>query len=432
MTVCTGRHAGKIYLRIAIVLSFFLVGMASAAPPPEVVVQKMDSDGDGRISQSEWLKPPKLFKRIDANHDGYVVASEIAAFRGEKQVGNPAPEATPDAAPVSSSSDARPGDGWIDVHFHIVGNKDDLQGFDEAAQRALDIMKQNGMSRIVVMPPPRPHYNFDIESIAALSKKYGPRISVMAGGGSLNPMMQEYGNLEEVPGDVLKNFRAIAEDILAKGAKGFGEIGIHHVSLNPTHGYESVPADNPLMRVLAEVAGEHDVPIDMHFDPVPEDSKKPKWITSEKNPPVFKENITALDRLLDAYPKTRIIWAHAGSDPVGWYKPALVKKMLKKHPNLYFSIRAVAPPPREPVWNRKDGINHSWVKIFEKYPDRFVLGTDSFLVSDNYAGAARAPLIFQEKSAIQREGINELLRYLDKDVRRKIAYENAMRLYHLD
>jgi len=432
MTVPADQRAGKKYLRIAFVLSFFLMGMASAAPPPEVVVKNMDSDGDGRISQSEWLKPIKIFKRIDANHDGYVVASEIAAFRGEKRADDTAPESTPDVTPVNLSNDSRPEDGWIDVHFHLVGNKDDLQGFDKAAQRALDIMKQNGMSRIVVMPPPRPHYNFDIESIAALAKKYGPRISVMAGGGSLNPMMQEYGNMKEVPDDVLKKFRAIAEDILAKGAKGFGEIGVHHVSLNPTHGYESVPADNPLMRVLAEVAGEHDVPIDMHLDPVPRDSKKPKWITSEKNPPVFKENITALDRLLDAYPKTRIIWAHAGSDPVGWYDPDLVKKMLKNHPNLYFSIRAVAPPPRKPVWNRKDGINSSWIRVFRKYPDRFVLGTDSFVVTDNYAGAAQAPLIFQEKSAIQRQGENELLRYLDKDVRRKIAYENAMRLYHLD
>lgn len=432
MTFFTGRRAGKICLRIAFVLSFLIGSLASAAPPPQVVVKNMDSDGDGRISQSEWLKPLKIFKKIDANHDGYVVASEIAAFRGEKQGGSATPGTPVAAQTAGTSSDVRPEDGWIDVHFHVVGNKGNLEGFDAAAQRALKIMGQNGMSRIVVMPPPRPHYNFDIESIAALAKKYGPRISVMAGGGSLNPMMQEYGYMKEVPDDVLKKFRAIAEDILAKGAKGFGEIGVHHVSLNPTHGYESVPADNPLMRVLAEVAGEHDVPIDMHFDPVPKDSKKPGWITSEKNPPVFKENISALDRLLDAYPKTRIIWAHAGSDPVGWYKPALVKKMLIKHPNLYFSIRAVAPPPRDPVWSRKSGINYSWVKVFKKYPDRFVLGTDSFVVTDDYAGMAQAPLIFQEKSAIQREGVNELLRYLKKDVRRKIAYENAIRLYHLD
>jgi len=432
MTFRTGRRAGKICLRIAFVLSFLIGGLASAAPPPQVVVKNMDSDGDGRISQSEWLKPPKIFRKIDANHDGYVVASEIAAFRGEKQGGSAAPSAPVAAQTAATSSDVRPEDGWIDVHFHVVGNKGNLEGFDAAAQHALKIMSQNGMSRIVVMPPPRPHYNFDIESIATLAKKYGPRISVMAGGGSLNPMMQEYGHMKAVPDDVLKKFRAIAEDILAKGAKGFGEIGVHHVSLNPTHGYESVPADNPLMRVLAEVAGEHDVPIDMHFDPVPKDSKKPRWITSEKNPPVFKENISALDRLLDAYPKTRIIWAHAGSDPVGWYKPALVKKMLKKHPNLYFSIRTVAPPPRNPVWSRKSGINYSWVKVFKKYPDRFVLGTDSFVVTDDYAGMAQAPLIFQEKSAIQREGVNELLRYLKKDVKRKIAYENAIRLYHLE
>ena len=136
--------------------------------------------------------------------------------------------------------------------------------------------------------------------------------------------------------------------------------------------------------------------------------------------------------MLEYNPKARIIWAHAGSDPVGWYKPKLVKKMLAKYPNLYFSIRASGPPQRSPAWTPRDGINYSWTSVYKKYPDRFVMGSDSFTVASSYSGAAQAPLIFQQRSQNSRNAIEHVLEALNKDVRKKIAYENAVRLYHLN
>lgn len=146
---------------------------------------------------------------------------------------------------------------------------------------------------------------------------------------------------------------------------------------------------------------------------------------------MLKENIAAFERLLAHNRGARIVWAHAGSDPVGWYSPKLVGKMLEKHPNLYFSIRPVNKPRTRPVWNPKDGINRSWTKVFKKHPDRFVLGTDSFVVSESYSARESATIALEGRTAIQREGVNKLLSALNDDLTDRISRRNAERIYRL-
>lgn len=426
-------------LRIGIVMLtyFLLTSQAWAAPPPKMVINKMDNDGDGRISIDEWIKAPHVFERIDANNDGYATFEEIKDFRSKRAINqfDEASSSIPTSPVRKSATDDKKSqekEGWIDVHFHLIADKGDIDGFEKAATRAIKIMDDAGIAKIIVMPPPRLHPNFDVESILGLTKKYGSRIVIMGGGGTLNPMIQTAGHSPVVSDELRNRFKETAEKFIAAGVKGFGEITAHHVSLTPRHRYESVPADNPLLLLLADIAAHHNVPIDLHFDPVPKDVKTPSRLTSPKNPPVLKENITALDRLLSHNRKANFVWAHAGSDPVGWYKPKLVRKMLDKHPNLFFSIRPVNKPHTNPAWHPKRGINHSWIKVFKEYPDRFVLGTDSFVVSGNYSNQASPALTFEQYSRIQREGAKEVLYSLKKDVARKIAHDNAIRIYQLN
>ncbi len=404
---------------------FLCVDLIWAEPPPQMVINRMDNDGDGRISADEWMQPPHVFRRIDAHNDGYVTLEEIKDFR-ETQAGcqlGGAPPAPPMGASADDNNKPQEKEGWIDVHFHLIANKGDLDGFDKAAQRAIKIMDEVGIGKIIAMPPPRPRQNFDVESISGLADKYGSRIIIMGGGGTLNPMIQAAGHSSVVSDELRNRFKETAEKIIASGAKGFGEIAAHHVSLNPSHGYEWVPTDHPLLLLLADIAAEHNVPIDMHFDPIPKDVKTPSHLTSPNNPPILKENITAFERLLSHNRNAIFVWAHAGSDPVGWYTSKLVQKMLDKHPNLFFSIRTVNKPDTDPVWHPKTGMNYSWIKVFKQYPDRFVLGTDSFVVSENFSGQSNAPLVFEQRTRIQREGANELLSSLEKDLARKIGYE---------
>jgi hypothetical protein len=238
---------------------------------------------------------------------------------------------------------------WIDVHFHLIADKGNLESFDEAAGMALQIMDTERIQTIIVMSPPRPRENFDIESLADIVRKYGPRIVMFGGGGSLNPMLQEAGKSPEVPEGVRRRFEETAYRIIASGAKGFGEITAHHVSLSPSHGYESVPADHPLLLLLADIASQHDVPIDLHFDPVPTDVEKPSTLSSPCNPAVLKANLGGFERLLAHNRKAKIVCAHAGADPVGYFTPKLVREMLSLHSNLALSIRPTAPFPESMV-----------------------------------------------------------------------------------
>lgn len=318
---------------------------------------------------------------------------------------------------------------WIDVHFHLVADQGDLESFDEAARMALDSMDAAGMRTAIIMSPPRPKENFDIESIAGVVKQYAPRLVMLGGGGTLNPMLQEAGHVPQVSEELRRRFEETAERIIESGAKGFGEITAHHVSLNPSHGYESVPADHPLLLLLADIAARHDVPIDLHFDPIPEDVARPVDLSSPKNPPVFKANIAGLERLLAHNRKTRIVWAHAGADPVGYFTPRLARTMLERHPNLSFSIRPTSPRPGAMV-PPKGPINAQWIAVLRDFPDRFVIGSDNFVVPTRYTGPD-APRIFAQRAEVQQRGIRRLLSHLPADLARKIGYENAQRIYRL-
>jgi predicted TIM-barrel fold metal-dependent hydrolase len=330
---------------------------------------------------------------------------------------------------ISGARAQSPGE-WIDVHFHLVANKGDLEAFDEAARMALKMMDGERLRTIIVMSPPRPNENFDIESLAHIAKKYAPRIVMMGGGGTLNPMLQEAGKSLEVSEDARRRFEDTAQAIIASGAKGFGEITAHHVSLSPSHGYESVPADHPLLLRLADIAAEHDMPIDLHFDPVPDDVPKPASLSSPRNPAVLTANLAGFERLLAHNRKATIMWAHAGADPVGYFTPKLAREMLGRHANLSFSIRPTGPFPGAMV-SPKGAVNENWIAVLRDFPDRFVIGSDSFIVPTRYSGP-EAPRIFASRAHVQRDGIRRLLAHLPAELARKIGYENAERIYRLN
>src|SRR5437016_3417457 len=241
---------------------------------------------------------------------------------------------------------------------------------------------------------------------------------VLGGGGTLNPMILEAYRTGKAGPEVQKKFRERAEELLRQGVVGFGELSIEHLSLpqSPVKDYEYAPADSPLMLLLADIAAEHNVPIDLHMEALPQTIPTP----AEYGPPNPRElhgNIAPFERLLSHNPRAKIIWAHAGSDNIGYRTPELSRRLLQTHPNLYMEIKFDPgfPGKDPPIVDGK--LKPEWLKLYSDFPDRFIIGSDQ-----HFDPPATAPLARAQQNAL-------LLNQLPPDVRKRIAMENALRIY---
>lgn len=321
---------------------------------------------------------------------------------------------------------------WVDTHFHWT--MDDTGSTQELVDKSLAIMRAENIRTMIVSSQPRPgQAGVNFVELQKLLSEQGKRFAVLGGGNSLNPLMHQIYE-GKVPPETVERFRALAERTASSGVRGFGEIALHHISLNEQHAYEVIPADDTLVKILLDVVAQHDLVIDIHFDAVLAKMARPERLTSPNNPAEFEPNFEAFERMLAHNRNAKVVWAHAGGvDVLGNFTPQLVSRMLDKHANLYMSLRPFGRQPGVMLQVRPKGpkqLNSDWVAVVEKYSDRFVMGSDSFLVADN-AQRAGAAKIFSENSFNIRQAIREVLVALKPDVARKVAYENAERLYKL-
>lgn len=108
--------------------------------------------------------------------------------------------------------------------------------------------------------------------------------------------------------------------------------------------------NNPVVQGLIKLAREFNVPMNVHTDA----SKHGFFL------PICKKN-----------PDVRFIWAHAG----GVLQADEVGRLMAKCPNVWVEFSA-----RDP-WHYGDftdngRVSADWVALFNKYPDRFMLGVD--------------------------------------------------------
>jgi predicted TIM-barrel fold metal-dependent hydrolase len=304
---------------------------------------------------------------------------------------------------------------FADVHTHP-----ESRGPAEAVESALRAMPAENAVLVVFLPPPFTASDadrFDAELLLPLVKGHTPRLAVLGGGGTLNPMIHNAVRSRDAGPEVQRRFRERAEALLRAGVVGFGEMAAEHFpGATP---YESAPPDHPLFLLLADVAAEHAVPIVLHMEAVAEPIPPPAGLESPPLPPRLLPNIDALERLLSHDDRARIIWAHAGSDPTGHRTPALCRRLLAAHANLYMEVKVdpAKPGKNSPLPNGlRSPIDPQWLKLFQDFPDRFVIGTDQ-----HYPQPAVGPQRW-EAAAL-------LLNQLPPDLQRRIGSENAARLY---
>lgn len=316
---------------------------------------------------------------------------------------------------------------FIDTQAQFDPADSDFSGTLEIMLKEMDRV---GISKTLIVPPPFPFRNartYDAEAIVKTIGDRKNRFGFLAGGESLNVTILETPASETSP-EVRARFRARCEEILSLGALGFGEVTAEHLSLpimkgdGLKHFNNSVEADHPLLILLADIAAEKDVPIDIHFDIFPRTMPTPERL-AEGNPAVLKENQAAFERLLQHNRKARFTWAHLGSDPALQRTPELMRDLLSRHPNLYSAFRIHGMGFHPTLVLDENGIlKPEWRKLIEDFQDRFTVHTDIFYVS------TWPPKRGPKQS---HESAKKLLGQLPPDIARKLAYENAQRIYKL-
>ena len=333
---------------------------------------------------------------------------------------------------------------WIDVHVHLIGGAPQRADFGAAIGAALSAMDESGARAAVVMPPPQAKGMalYDWREFAALLRGHPGRFAFLGGGGTLNVLLHDAANSREIDARKRAEFERVAQEILSAGAAGFGEIAAHHLSLQHGHPYEWAAPDHPLLLLLADIAARGNAVIDLHLDLVPRDAGPPPRLQST-NPALLRENRAAFERLLAHNRRARIVWAHAGSDPLGNWTWSLSRGLLAAHPNLYMSLRLPGRMPGGVKPGAAGGfmphfivapggdINPDWLRLLQEFPDRFVIGSDQFHANPVMSGSGPG-LEAARFNANARALTRRLIEQLPPDLARRITIDNAVRLYRME
>ena len=300
-----------------------------------------------------------------------------------------------------------------------------------AAGELVKLMDRYGVQKALIMPPPQnPGEGYDYRELAESIRAYPDRLVLVGGGGTLNPAIQGT-KASEVTASVKKVFTDKANYIVRAGAKGFGEMTAMHLCMSKVHKYVATPADHPLFLELMDISAKNGgMPIDLHMEAIEKKQATPAGLlkSCDKNPKQIPATIGPLENLLEHNRKGVVVWTHIGWDNVGDMKPDLMRRLLKKHPNLYLAIRVEDRVNRVqggPMPNRLvDGnwkLRPEWYGLFVEFPDRIMVGGDEFI--NPSAGGRKWPQSFEETW--------RLMDQLPSDVARKIGFTTAARVYGL-
>lgn len=314
----------------------------------------------------------------------------------------------------------RPGPvSWVDMHIHLVPGRSDFSG---AVSEAVKLMDQAGIATAVVMPTPQSPGVYTERDYVRFLKAHPGRFAWLAGGGDLNDTIHRT-RPDKVSDAIKRDFVSRAEAALKAGARGFGEITILHLALTAGHPFEETPADHPLLLALADVAGAHSVAISMHLDLVPTERETPAHLLQYGNPRKLQGNLEAFGRLLAHNRKARFVFEHAGSDPVGFAAVDILRKLADENENLFFGIRAA------PTFFGSNGVVSEWLEFLKSHPDRFVFGSDSFVLAPGViAGPGKH---FAQRNVNKLILHNRILGSLPRPIAQKIAIETPLSLLGL-
>ena len=276
---------------------------------------------------------------------------------------------------------ARAAPPFADVHVHYKWSQKEVT----SAQQAVDILRDNDIALAVVIGTPA-EYALQLARLA-------PQTIV--------PIWSPYrepGDWSRWPFD--REVPQRARSALASGAyRGIGEL---HVI-----GGFAPDWRTPVIRGLLELAREYRVPVLLHTE---------------------LSNARYVSALCSANPEVRILWAHAGAI----LDPAQVGEVLAACSNVSAELSARDPWRfvNNPITDSDGKLKAGWRDLIERYPDRFMVGSDPVWPVEQLDGWDQADTGWQEYGRFVRFH-RDWLSQLEPALAERIRLHNARSLFAL-
>lgn len=241
--------------------------------------------------------------------------------------------------------------------------------------------------------------------VAAFSALLGKRYFPAGGQPEMGAMWFAGGAAELVnaEGAAFKDMLAKVERDLKEGTiHGVGELILNNRASHPSPQFRrKVQTDAPTFVALFQLADRYGGFVQIHSE---DDS----------------DSVRGLENLATQFPKVPIILSHCLARATA----ASAKVLLEKYPNLYCETSArssailSAPMLQQYLMHDQHGAQPQWVALMEAMPDRFMVG------SDDTGHHAYDTLISTIRTG--------LLPQLSEATLKKVAYENAVRVFKLE
>jgi len=241
----------------------------------------------------------------------------------------------------------------FDAHIHY--SHDAWKGLPP--QEAVALMRRAGIKRALVS-------SADDDGTLLLLKEAPdlivPELSPYRKRGEFDRWMRDPGNLAYLEARISK---------------------VPYVSIGEFHVYGR-DAELPIVRRVVELARAHRLMLHAHAD------------------------AEAIERIFKLDPGSRILWAHAGFERL-----ERVLDLLRKHKTLWCDLAVRGDP------GQGGRVSSDWRAAFEEFPDRFMLGTDTYSPERWHYVAPHA------------QWARSWLADLPGDLARRIAFANADALF---
>ncbi|MEE8160621.1 MAG: TatD family hydrolase, partial [Acidobacteriota bacterium] len=247
----------------------------------------------------------------------------------------------------------------IDSHSHPR-----KQNRKKLARHFADAAKA-GIERVIVMRTPNDYMKSNREKLLIRAAQF-PNVTILCSANFVGYLYE--GQIERARKEVAK----LSEDLGAGLCAGVGEVGLRHYDKRWARGggqHELILAlDHPLIHAVLAAANDHAVPVVLHIEPV----YKPRSIHKLAQVKRWYKGVCM------KYPRAQLVAAHTGM-----MSPADLEELLLSCPTMFADFKVLHNDGATIGFADLYGVNdldfrffEHWATMFEKYPNRFIFGSD--------------------------------------------------------